>query len=411
MTGDCHVRFCERLGGETPPCLLGEKISFYKKFKMANKRFTKSKRKKLTTFPSTFRKKQSNHGFTVGKSGDKYEQEADRMASYVMDETILQPSLSSNIKLDNKIQKQETKKEPTEGEKYKEALKKTGEAFIETPVGKRITDKAKELGEDFISTLPGKVITGAAAAGAITAIVAKNAELPIQPPSIPLNKITPGLSMNITYKGPVLKPTSGAITFAYKFGAGRKMGKGQGKSKREKIREETASKAYELREFRESMKTPEQKAADEDFMIRQIVNKTNDPLSPLFIPGLTPKKEAPNLSEQKKKEDVPVQRKETNSHNRTTGVPVVTHDVLRSSGQPLDSSTRKHMEGRFGHDFSKVRVHNDMKAAKSASILNAQAYTTGNNIVFGVGKFAQGTNGGNRLLAHELTHVVQQSRK
>ncbi len=148
-------------------------------------------------------------------------------------------------------------------------------------------------------------------------------------------------------------------------------------------------------------------------------------------------------------------------------VPSIVHEVLRTPGQPLDAATREFMERRFGHDFSQVpaqsaglqasasglrigpandsfeqeadqmagkiiresqvgaseskqlpsrydfsqvRVHSDAKAAESARSVNARAYTVGHDVVFGPGQYAHGTSGGQRLLAHELTHVVQQSR-
>ncbi len=93
----------------------------------------------------------------------------------------------------------------------------------------------------------------------------------------------------------------------------------------------------------------------------------------------------------------------------TNGVPPIVHDVLASSGQPLDAGTREFMEPRFGHDFSGVRVHTDAKAAESARAVNALAYTVGRDVVFGRGQYAPGTSGGRKLLAHELTHVVQQT--
>src|SRR5260370_26046343 len=89
-------------------------------------------------------------------------------------------------------------------------------------------------------------------------------------------------------------------------------------------------------------------------------------------------------------------------------VPPIVHDVLSSPGQPLDASTRAFMEPRFGHDFSRVRVHLGGCDAQSARDLNADAYTVGQHIVFGAGRFAPETHVGRRLLAHELTHVVQQ---
>ncbi len=89
-------------------------------------------------------------------------------------------------------------------------------------------------------------------------------------------------------------------------------------------------------------------------------------------------------------------------------VPPSVHEVLSSSGQPLDAETRSFMEPRFGHDFSQVRVHTGAKAAESAKSVNALAYTVGRDIVFGVGQYAPGTNEGKQLLAHELTHIIQQ---
>src|SRR3569833_3131308 len=77
-------------------------------------------------------------------------------------------------------------------------------------------------------------------------------------------------------------------------------------------------------------------------------------------------------------------------------------------GQSLDSATRNFMEPKFGYDFSNVKIHNDSAAHKSASNINALAYTHGNNIVFGEGQYQPHTPAGKQLLAHELTHVVQQ---
>jgi hypothetical protein len=67
------------------------------------------------------------------------------------------------------------------------------------------------------------------------------------------------------------------------------------------------------------------------------------------------------------------------------------------------------MEQRFGHDFSKVRVHSAASAAQSATDVMAHAYTVGHDVVFGAGQYAPGTHAGRRLIAHELAHVVQQS--
>lgn len=91
-----------------------------------------------------------------------------------------------------------------------------------------------------------------------------------------------------------------------------------------------------------------------------------------------------------------------------TAAPPIVQEVLRSPGQPLDKATRDFFEPRFGHDFSRVRVHDDARAAESARAVHALAFTERSNVVFGAGQYVPGTLRGHRLLAHELTHVIQQ---
>ena len=84
--------------------------------------------------------------------------------------------------------------------------------------------------------------------------------------------------------------------------------------------------------------------------------------------------------------------------------------VPGGDGRPLPSRLRSSFEERFGQDFGKVRVHASDRAAQSAGALNAVAYTVGNDVVFGAGSFDSQSKQGKHLLAHELAHVVQQSR-
>lgn len=102
-----------------------------------------------------------------------------------------------------------------------------------------------------------------------------------------------------------------------------------------------------------------------------------------------------------------LQRARRNGNDRKN-VPPIVHEVLSSPGQPLESDTRTFFEGRFAHDFSQVRVHTDTRAGESAAAVDALTYTVGHDVVFGAGQYAPGTPKGNELLAHELTHVVQQ---
>jgi len=83
-------------------------------------------------------------------------------------------------------------------------------------------------------------------------------------------------------------------------------------------------------------------------------------------------------------------------------------DVVGSGGSPLDGGVRAEMESSFGHDFGDVRIHTDSAASASATSVHAQAYTVGNDIVFGEGRYAPETDAGRQSLAHELAHVVQQ---
>ncbi len=81
---------------------------------------------------------------------------------------------------------------------------------------------------------------------------------------------------------------------------------------------------------------------------------------------------------------------------------------LKVGGQPLDPSTRSFFEPRFGHDFSQVKVHADSHASEAAKSINARAFTMGNHVVMGAGEYQPKSQSGQRLLGHELTHVIQQ---
>ncbi|MEW7847660.1 DUF4157 domain-containing protein [Massilia aurea] len=94
---------------------------------------------------------------------------------------------------------------------------------------------------------------------------------------------------------------------------------------------------------------------------------------------------------------------------RAHAAPPSVEQTLATPGVPLDSATRTSMEQRFAHDFSRVRVHAGQSATQSASEVGARAYVVGNHMVFNAGQLAPGTSEGRRLIAHELTHVVQQT--
>jgi hypothetical protein len=102
------------------------------------------------------------------------------------------------------------------------------------------------------------------------------------------------------------------------------------------------------------------------------------------------------------------QRRLGNEPATSSNVPPIVHEVLRSPGQPLDPATRAYMEPRFGRDFSRVRVHTDPAAAESARAVSSLAYTVGCDVIFGADRYAPRQKEGLWLIAHELTHTVQQ---
>jgi Domain of unknown function (DUF4157) len=119
------------------------------------------------------------------------------------------------------------------------------------------------------------------------------------------------------------------------------------------------------------------------------------------------KQETDELEEE---ETIQTKSSTTSNLERTeSSISSIVGSVLNSSGQPLDPRTRNFMESRFGQDFNQVRIHVDDQSASSAQAIHAQAYTAGKNIVFNTGLYQPETDQGRHLLAHELTHVIQQT--
>ena len=114
-------------------------------------------------------------------------------------------------------------------------------------------------------------------------------------------------------------------------------------------------------------------------------------------------------------EEQVVNRKDDDTTDTPTAPSTVTNadasniHALNGSGTPLPETSRSFFEPRFGVDLSNVRVHTDSRAVETANSINAKAFTVGRNIAFGAGEYVPESSEGQRLLAHELTHVVQQS--
>ncbi len=144
--------------------------------------------------------------------------------------------------------------------------------------------------------------------------------------------------------------------------------------------------------------------ATADKMISMAVPVSENPSFHQAKASLQPK------SASREEDDKLIRRKE-NPGNEIPENSEIDHYIssLSSSGQPMPEASRHFFEPRFGQDFSNVRIHNDSVAAKSAQSINALAYTSGSDIVFNHGQYSPGTESGQKLLAHELTHVMQQA--
>src|SRR6185295_16965699 len=140
-----------------------------------------------------------------------------------------------------------------------------------------------------------------------------------------------------------------------------------------------------------------------DDPFEQEADRVADRVMRMDAPGVTVQRMCAGCEEEEE-----LQRKETGSEAVET-TPSMVHDSLTSPGAPLDSTTRTYMEQRFGHDFDNVRVHTGSGADAAARQINSLAFTLGNDVVFRQGQYAPQSNEGRRLLAHELTHVVQQN--
>ena len=340
----------------------------------------------------------------VSKPDDRHEREAERAAATVARGGSVS-SFSFSAVPAAPVQRQDEGKPKSDDEKKKEALKKTGEALLETKPVKDLKDKVladpgvKKI-KDAVTSPAGIAVTGVVAAGGVGALAATHKPLPFQPPSIPLDKITPGLSAQVKYEGPVDRPTFVGLTLTYK----EQGPKEKKRSESDKIAADVARLKAEQDLFKPAaQKAAEQKESDE--LVQAWIRSQQ--LPSLTIPLTPGKEEEPPKKEEETK--TPVQPAPAS----TTSAPpaeAYVDDALATPGRPLDSATRRAMEARFGYDFSAVRVHDDARAAATAAELEAAAFTVGEDLVFGAGRFDPSSPAGRRLLAHELAHVIQQSR-
>lgn len=151
---------------------------------------------------------------------------------------------------------------------------------------------------------------------------------------------------------------------------------------------------------------------EEDLEKKEIIQQK--PLSEQITPLV--QRQAPDIlriqrQEEPEEEEGPIQTKRMPGHSSEVTPEIASNisDLQGSGGQPLPKSVRDFFEPRFGYDFSHVRVHTNLRAADIAKAVNARAFTTGQDVTFGAGQYAQEKSNGRRLMAHELVHVIQQS--
>jgi uncharacterized protein DUF4157 len=344
----------------------------------------------------------------VAKPHDRHEHEADRTGDVVARGGSVAGWSFTKVPA-TPVQRQEVAKPKSDDDKKKEALEKAGEAALETPQGKAIKDKVLadplvKTVKDAVTSTPGMIGTGLAAAGGVAALGAAKKPLPFQPPAIPLDKVTPGLSAQVRLDGPVNAPTFVGLTLTYK----EQGPKGKPTAKSDEIAKETAALRAQQDMFKPaSQKLAEQKDADDMVQAYIRSQRFTLPLTPGVKQEDVPKNEDSKKDEPKKDEDKPVQRAPA-SASAASPAHANVDGALATPGRPLDPSARHAMEARFGRDFSSVRVHDDARAGATAKSIDAAAFTVGEDVVFAPGRFDTSSAEGRRLLAHELAHVVQQ---
>lgn len=400
--------------------------------------------------------KKTSKSLRVNQPGDTFEQEADRVADTVSaggrvpgwslastgaDQIQRDSNTASALPPAQPVPQIVDSQDPPQSNNYGDMLGKIAEAFLKTSTGKAILNKVTddplvEGAKDFVQTPQGIVVGGSTAIAAITGLAAAHKGLPAQIPAIPLDKVLPGLKMKIDVEGPLNHPTQGSLMFSFEGAPPRKK-KGTLTDK-ERFQAETARMAADQQKFRKGLAphsqgplaSPEaqQQQANEQLAYKAEIHRLGSILQPgathkpgeftPLVPDAQPlslhmrdadRIPAADATNKEKKEEIPVQRKaESTFYDEQEAAPEV-ESVITSSGRPLDYETRRYMESRIGFDFSRVRIHTGSRAAASARSLGAHAYTVSNSIVFGSGGYAPQTSAGRRLLAHELTHVVQQS--
>jgi len=314
----------------------------------------------------------ASSGLRVGGSHDSFESEADRVADTVSGGGRIAGLSLSRMSI-GQVQRQLMPSPSAEQANRRHSGLSMEEAFLQTDLGVRVSRSLSggphsEAAAEHAALLRTDIVAGPAAKAVVAGLAAARGPLPARVPAIALEKVYPGLKVHVTHAGPADKPVHASVSFS--------------------ISPTGHAGAGEHAHARHEPHAPAGKGHRAHAASHH-------------------EHAAPHHGAEARHEDVPIQRKADRSAPFVADRSAV-DGVLSSPGRPLDPGTLRYMESRIGYDFGRVRVHTDSRATDSARALGAQAYTSGNHVVFGQGRFSPESTAGRRLIAHELTHVVQQ---
>jgi hypothetical protein len=360
----------------------------------------------------------------VNPPGDSHEVEADHVAECVSrGERIASWSLNTvstrAVQRDPDSAPGGPASAPAKKPSTSDMAAKAAEVLLATKAGQAAVaaikrDPVVKSTAEFFSTPAGIVIAGTAATAVVTGLAIEHKPLPFQLPKIPLDFVHPGLSMNLSYQGPVDRPTAASITLSF---TPKSTGQEKNADPNASIRDEINQLRAQQEWIRGSMSDAVRPgplahpAANSPKAVDAAAGKAQPPRTDgaHAVQQPLPKPADATAQNHDKREETVVQRKAEPLAEMQPASAGGVREALNDPGRPIDQGTRGYMESHFGVDFGNVRVHTDDRAAQSARNINARAYTVGADIVFSPGTYAPETVSGRKLLAHELTHVVQQS--
>jgi hypothetical protein len=323
------------------------------------------------------RSAQSSSGLRVGDAHDSFEKEAERVGEIVSSGGRISGLSLANMSI-GPLRKQAALDPAADLTRRKGTGASLEDAFLSTGLGRRIASEHSAQAHDpqdggHQAGLAGHVFAGPEATAAVEFLAVSQGGLPARSLEIALDRVHAGLRARISYKGPAQRPTHASVVLSH-AGAG-----GHGAS------------------------APHVGNAAHAGQAAHAAHEAHGGHEPHVGHGAHAGHEPGG-----KREELTVQRRAADGALPSNTDRAEVESVVNGPGRPLDPATRSYMESRMGYDFGSVRVHTDARAAESAHAMGAQAYTLGQNVVFGSGRFAPETREGKQLLAHELTHVVQQ---